>query len=225
MNAPLTKLEKMELKNVENPPETIRTMTIFEARDCVKKINDNIHNARALYFDLYERKGWEALGYRSWRECVIKEFGGKQAYAYLQLSAAKVERNISTIVEKPTSIPESHLRPLAALPPEEQREVYKKALESAPEGKVTARHIEQVINRKEQATEQEEKVTTEHVEKVANGTRKSSMSFEKPKISERFEAAWIQMNEEIKRENLNGWKETEKMVGINYINMLLTNIA
>jgi hypothetical protein len=76
----------------------------------------------------------------------MKEFGGKQAYAYFQLSAAKVEKNLSTIVEKPTFIPESHLRPLAALPPEEQREVYQEALESAPDGKITARHIEETIN-------------------------------------------------------------------------------
>jgi hypothetical protein len=109
-------------------------------------INDNIYNARSLYRELYDRRGWEALGYRSWRECVLKEFGGKQAYAYFQLSAAKVEKNLSTIVEKPMTIPESHLRPLAALPPEEQREIYQKALESAPDGKVTAAHIEKTIN-------------------------------------------------------------------------------
>jgi len=45
------------------------------------------------------------------------------AYLYRQLEAAQTGRNISTIVEKPESIPESQLRPLTKLrnDPEKQR--------------------------------------------------------------------------------------------------------
>jgi len=126
-------------------PKLLTDMTLFEAKECVAKIKANVQNIRKLFLELNERRGWEALGYKSWRECVVKEFGGKQAYAYFQLSAAKVERNISTIVEKSESIPESHLRPLTKLPPEEQREVFQEAVETAPNGKVTAKHIEKTI--------------------------------------------------------------------------------
>lgn len=150
MGEPLKEIQKTNLANLDSTaekelPEIVRTMTIFEARECVKKINQNIQSTRALLLELYERKGWEALGYGSWRECVVKEFGGKQAYAYFQLSAAKVERNLSTIVEKTESILESHLRPLASLQPEEQKEAYGKAIRAAADGKVTARLVEKAV--------------------------------------------------------------------------------
>lgn len=63
-----------------------------------------------------------------------------QSYLYRQLEAAKTEKVISPIGEK--EIPESVLRPLTSLPPDQQREVFQKAVETAPEGKVTAKHVE-----------------------------------------------------------------------------------
>jgi len=161
-------------------------MTVFEAQECVKKINENIQNTRALLLDLYERNGWEALGYQSWRECVVGEFKQHQSYLYRQLEAARAERNIS--VSPIGEIKESILRPLANLPPDEQREVYQKAVETAPEGKVTAKHIEKTIEARRPKLE----------------------NYQAPAISERFNNAFKAMVEEIKRENLNGWKETEK---------------
>jgi hypothetical protein len=103
-------------------------------------IVDNVEQTKP-----HERKGWQSLGYDSWRACVTGEFQEKQAYLYYQLAAAKTERNVSTLVEKDQPIPETHLRPLAKLPPDQQREAYQKAVETAPEGKVTARHIEETV--------------------------------------------------------------------------------
>lgn len=113
-------------------------MTQQEARECVLKINFNLKNVRSLILDLYERMGWKALGYENWRECVTAEFKTGQSYIYYQLEAAQTERNISTIVEN--QIPEGQLRPLTKLKddPEQQREAWQKAVETAPEGKVTA---------------------------------------------------------------------------------------
>jgi hypothetical protein len=118
-------------------------MTAEEARICIDNINTNLRNTRALLLDLYERQGWKALGYESWRACVTGEFKEKQTYLYYQLAAARAEKNLSTIVETPIgTIREAHLRPLASLPPDQQREAYQKALETAPEGKITAKHME-----------------------------------------------------------------------------------
>jgi hypothetical protein len=44
---------------------------------------------------LHERRGWAALGYRNWRECVVAEFGGSPSRAYRQLQAARDERRLS----------------------------------------------------------------------------------------------------------------------------------
>ncbi len=169
----------------------VKNMTVFEARECVKQINENIHNVRALLLDLYERKGWEALGYESWRACAVGEFKGKENYLYKQLAAAKAEKNICTMVQNSEPIPERVLRPLTSIPPEEQREIYQEAQETAPDGKVTAKHIEEIIKQKEV-----------HRPKLAN--------YQSPKIAQRFSDVFNAMVEEIKRENLNGWKETDK---------------
>lgn len=46
---------------------------------------------------------------------------------------------------KKEPIPERHLRPLASVPPAEQAGVYKLAKETAPEGKLTAKHVERTV--------------------------------------------------------------------------------
>ena len=124
----------------------VRLMIYSEAKECVNQINANMTNIRSLVLDLYERKGWDALGYESWRECVVKEFKQSQAYLYRQLEAAQTEKVISPIGEK-VEIPESQLRPLVTLrnDPGKQREAWQKAVETAPEGKVTAAHVARVV--------------------------------------------------------------------------------
>ncbi len=130
-------------------------MTKQEARACVEDIKASDRNTRALLLDLYERHGWEALGYNSWRACVVGEFKQSERYLYKQLEAAQVEKAICPKGQNQEigQIPERHLRPLTSLPPDEQREVYQRAVETAPEGKVTAKHVEEtvkeVIERKE----------------------------------------------------------------------------
>jgi len=121
-------------------------MTKQEARACVENIKASDRNTRALLLDLYERHGWEALEYDSWRACVVGEFKQSERYLYKQLEAAQVEKAICPIGQNSIgAIKESHLRPLTSLPPAEQREVYQRAVETAPEGKVTAKHIEETI--------------------------------------------------------------------------------
>ena len=120
-----------------------KMMIYTEAKECVNQINANMTNIRGLVLDLYERKGWDALGYGSWRECVVKEFGQGENYLYKQLAAAQAERNLCTTVQ----IPERQIRPLTRLndDPEKQRVAWQKAVETAPEGKVTAAHVRKVV--------------------------------------------------------------------------------
>jgi len=121
-------------------------MTRDEARGCVDAITAHMSGARAMLLELYERRGWQALGYSSWRHCVTTEFGQSEAFLYRQLAAAEVEQNLSPIGEI-GALPESHLRPLVALrdEPEKQREIYQAAVDTAPNGKITAAHIHQTV--------------------------------------------------------------------------------
>ena len=57
--------------------------------------------------------------------------------------AAEVVQNVKTFSEN-VSTEESHAAVLANLPPDQQVIVWKKSVEAAPNGKVTARHVRRV---------------------------------------------------------------------------------
>jgi hypothetical protein len=59
--------------------------------------------------------------------------------AYQLIEAAKVKDNLSTTVD--ISPNERQLRPLAALPPEQQSKAWQQAVATAPNGKITAAHV------------------------------------------------------------------------------------
>jgi len=125
------------------PFNVVSLMNATEACECVTKINSHMNSARALLLDLYERRGWQALGYQSWRECVTAEFAQSKSRLYQELEAAQIEQRISTNGGI-GSIPERQLRPLAALTPMEQPIAWQEAQERSG-GKPTARVVEEVV--------------------------------------------------------------------------------
>lgn len=121
-------------------------MTADEARACVARATQHLNVARAELLELYEREGWRALGYDSWRACVTAEFSQSQSYLYYQLQAARTERELSTIVQ-PAELPslrEFHLRQIAELPAPERREV---ALELARQELTSEQHRQLIAER------------------------------------------------------------------------------
>lgn len=122
-------------------------MTEIEARELVEEIKIGISTVGQKLLELYEREGWRALGYSNWRECVMTEFDFQQSRVYQLLDFARIERNLSTNggnLPLPTS--ERQARPLTKLEPEVQRQAWQKAVDTAPNGKVTAKYVEQVVN-------------------------------------------------------------------------------
>lgn len=72
----------------------------------------------------------------------LERFDFQKAHAYRLIAAAEVVANLSPIGDKPSS--ESQARPLSNLSPDQQREAWQRAVETAPNGKVTAAHVESV---------------------------------------------------------------------------------
>jgi hypothetical protein len=107
-------------------------MTQQEARACVGEIHQRFRSARRLLLQLHDRRGWEALGYQSWRECAEEEFPEHaSSYLYRELQAAQVDRAFDAaeipwkvqkfLTEESESgnyIPGSHAPALAALAPD-----------------------------------------------------------------------------------------------------------
>ena len=110
------------------------TMTAQEARTSIDRIRRGLENIRHEVLDLYERKGWEALGYQSWRECVVTEFGQSQRQLYRALDAGMVDQVLShgTNHSDTLTVPERQARelaPLAKEDPDAAREVWQEVNE------------------------------------------------------------------------------------------------
>jgi hypothetical protein len=127
------------------PAMTVGPMTESEARSCCDRINRGLDHVRALVLDLHDREGWKALGYGSWGACVVAEFDQSKSSLYRQLEAGRIEREVAPDVPIGT-IPEAQLRPLARLPEGERKPAYDEAVATAPNGKLTAAHVEAVVD-------------------------------------------------------------------------------
>ena len=134
-------------------------MTEAEARQAVTDIKKGINTVRARIYDLDQRKGWKALGYRSFTACCMEEFPElHERTIRQQLAAARVEISLKELGaaapnHKIGDIPEKHLRPLVSVKNDDETLVaaYTKAQEIAKDenqGKLTeaivTRAVEQV---------------------------------------------------------------------------------
>lgn len=85
-----------------------------------------------------------------------ERWGMSRSYAHRTIEAAQVATNLLPIGNVIPAT-ESQARPLAALPADLQREVWQQAVDTAPNGKVTAAHVQIVVN---EYTRPPEHVTT-----------------------------------------------------------------
>lgn len=74
-----------------------------------------------------------------------ERWGMARNYANKMIAAAEVATNLGTTVPILPAT-ESQARPLTALEPEQQREAWQRAVETAPNGKVTAAHVQSVVS-------------------------------------------------------------------------------
>lgn len=142
----------------------IQTMTEQEARQTVDDIKRGINTVRARIYDLDRRKGWKALGYRSFAACCMEEFPELHARTIeKQLGAARVEAKLQDLRPsgrnfKIGDIPEAHLRPLVSVKNDDETLVaaYTKAQEIA-KNENQGRLTEAIVTRAVQEINQEPK--------------------------------------------------------------------
>lgn len=130
--------------------EMVNAMSAEEAREKTDAIKSKVEETAGLLLEMYERDGWKALGYKSWREYGEAEFSFSNSRIYQLKDHAQTLRRLenSTTVEKPNSTRQT--RELAMVEPERQAEVWKEAVETAPKDragkpKVTAAHVKAVV--------------------------------------------------------------------------------
>jgi hypothetical protein len=115
----------------------------------------NFREAGKLLMQIRDNKLYREI-YGTFEEYCKEKWGFTKSRANQLISASEVADNLTTVVVK--EIPERQLRPLTRIKdPAEQREVYQKAVETAPEGKITAKHIEETIKEVKKSKEPEKK--------------------------------------------------------------------
>lgn len=124
----------------------VALMSQAEAQSAWDQVCHHFETGRVILLDFYEREGWRALGYKSWREFAVEKSNQSQSYLYRQIEAAQVEREISPNGELGV-IPERQLRELARAPEGQRKPVYDEAAATAPNGKPTAKLLRETVDR------------------------------------------------------------------------------
>jgi len=140
MSEELTVIERNNLVELE---ETIqKNLTAFyEVGFALMQIRDN-----KLYREIYG----------TFEEYCKSKWGLARNRAYQLIDGYKVQENVQNFGQ----IKESHTVPLSKIKdPAEQREVYQRAVETAPDGKVTAKHVEETIQEVKKSKGPEETAT------------------------------------------------------------------
>lgn len=127
----LTVGEKTELAELETIIESGMKSFLVVGRALLKIRDSRLYRDSHRTFDDYCRDRW----------------GMSRVRAHQLIEATKVSDNLLTTVNKPTS--EWQARPLARLEPEQQAEAWQEAVETAPEGKITAMHVENIVRKRE----------------------------------------------------------------------------
>ena len=139
----------------------------------------------------------DVLGFETFEAYCKAKWDMKRTYAFYMIESAKVIDNVHNCEQKPAT--ESQVRPLSRLDPEKQREAWAKAVSTAPEGKVTAKHVQQVVRG---MTDQTDKQLEREIQKRAE---KKELRFEMRLLRK----AWRMACDEIKIA-FAAWIEGEK---------------
>lgn len=124
------KKNSVELEQLENVIKK-NIGAFYEVGRALMEIRD-----KGLYRDV--------LGFATFDEYCKSRWDLNRAYAYRLIGSAQVVDAVSPIgIQSPGN--ERQTRPLAKLEPDQQREAWQKAVETAPEGKVTAAHVSKVV--------------------------------------------------------------------------------
>jgi hypothetical protein len=140
----------------------------------------------------------DVLSYDTFEQYCKERWDIARRTAYQYIDSVKVIDNVrhgAHGVECP--INERQCRPLAKLEPQQQVKAWEMAVETAPDGKVTARHVSKVVAGL---------ITDERVKKV----NKIRSVIDETRVHPDFEKAYRDFYREVQKSKLEGWKDTSK---------------
>lgn len=195
----------MTLETIE-ATEILVDMTKDEAKQAVDDIKRGINTVRARIYDLDRRKGWKALGYRSFISCCREEFPDLHARTIEKhLEAARVETTLKNTGQLAGShrigdTPGAHLRPLVSVKNDDEILVaaYSKAQDIAKEennGKLT----EAIVTRAVEAVKPEYQWTEDELNRRAIVESGGTVVANLHQDTDRALLAWARKTERFER--------------------------
>lgn len=85
------------------------------------------------------------MDYSTFEDYCRERWGVTKVHAYRLMDASEVIGNLQSNQLVTFPVTESQARPLSVLPPEIQAKAWQKAIDTAPNGKVTAAHVQDVV--------------------------------------------------------------------------------
>ncbi len=210
---PLTKKElALREKLEEKIFSTVRTFYI-ELGEALYELKENrLYKSTHRCFDDYSRE--------------VLDMAKRHADRYVQ--AFGVVKNLSPIGAEngtnwsqnhpalPLPKNESQARALAGLSPEDQREVWQQAIETAPEGKITAAHVRKTVRT---LKGEQLKKTVEKAKDLA-GKEKRGRAENKERISDEFKEAFTVFLDAVQTEIDSNWKTTDRLTVVNHLDAI-----
>lgn len=133
-------------------------------------------------------------------------------YAYNLIGSSQVVNNLKN-VNNCLQIPEteSQARPLTRLSVPLQQEVWQKVVETAPQGKITARYVSRVVSETQK----------ENTKKEVKEKSKQAKSIQKEEIMDKnFKRAFDAFYREVQRTRLENWKTTSKEAALRSVMLI-----
>jgi len=147
-------------------------------------------------------------GYATFEEYCKDRWDWSQNYAERLMLTTKVIESVKSLPMGRVPENERQARPLSKLDPDQQKEAWQQAVETAPGGKVTARHVGEIVKG---FLGEKEKQKTKEIKKRISGEEL---------ISDEFKKVWDALFTIIKNEKALKWRTTSKDAAIKYIEIL-----
>ena len=212
--------------------------TFYEVGRALMRIRDE---------QLYEK----VRGIATFESYCSERWGMSRMHAHRLIDSCMVVDNVTDRLQKHPAINLEQTRPLARLEPAQQREAWQKAVETAPEGKVTAAHVSKVVkeltgeNTHTQSSPEEDSDAIFHLKRWwKKATKKDKQMFllwkeltgEQPKpyvlkhepiikqelVSEAFQLAYDAIVIELKNARATKWRDTSYKGALEMMKTLVT---
>ncbi len=115
-------------------------------------VKPRVEQAIQLLVEIDNQQGWQELGFYSMRQMIQSELKPllnlSVSQTYRRLNTARVRQNISPVCDNIDDISDTQLEALSKLPSEQWQEAWTEIVATAPNQKVTAKHVKSIVARR-----------------------------------------------------------------------------